>query len=68
MRQNEDGKTVAAMDILFPGIGEIIGGSQREERYDVLLKNAKRSIFLNMKSGGIWKPENLEPCRMQDLD
>jgi len=36
MRQNEDGKTVAAMDVLFPGIGEIIGGSQREERYDVL--------------------------------
>lgn len=38
MRQNEDGKTVAAMDILFPGIGEIIGGSQREERLDVLKK------------------------------
>jgi asparaginyl-tRNA synthetase len=38
MRQNEDGKTVAAMDVLFPGIGEIIGGSQREERYDRLTK------------------------------
>lgn len=38
MRQNEDGKTVSAMDVLFPGIGEIIGGSQREERYDRLLK------------------------------
>lgn len=38
MRQNDDGKTVAAMDVLFPGIGEIIGGSQREERYDNLLK------------------------------
>ncbi|GAA5138572.1 asparagine--tRNA ligase [Prosthecobacter algae] len=36
MRQNEDGKTVAAMDLLVPGIGEIIGGSQREERLDVL--------------------------------
>ena len=36
MRQNEDGKTVRAMDILFPGIGEIVGGSQREERLDVL--------------------------------
>lgn len=36
MRLNEDDKTVAAMDVLFPGIGEIIGGSQREERYDVL--------------------------------
>src|SRR5690606_37152066 len=38
MRLNEDGKTVAAMDILFPGIGEIIGGSQREERMDLLLQ------------------------------
>lgn len=36
MRQNDDGKTVAAMDVLFPGIGEIIGGSQREERLDKL--------------------------------
>ncbi|AQX08272.1 asparagine--tRNA ligase [Elizabethkingia ursingii] len=38
MRLNEDDKTVAAMDVLFPGIGEIIGGSQREERLDVLKK------------------------------
>ncbi len=38
MRQNEDNKPVAAMDVLFPGIGEIIGGSQREERYDRILK------------------------------
>ena len=36
MRRNDDGKTVAAADLLVPGIGEIIGGSQREERYDVL--------------------------------
>jgi asparaginyl-tRNA synthetase len=36
MRLNDDGKTVRAMDILFPGIGEIVGGSQREERHDVL--------------------------------
>ncbi|MCK4869959.1 MAG: asparagine--tRNA ligase, partial [Gammaproteobacteria bacterium] len=36
MHQNDDGKTVAAMDVLAPGIGEIIGGSQREERFDVL--------------------------------
>ena len=36
MRQNEDGKTVAAADMLVPGVGELIGGSQREERYDVL--------------------------------
>ncbi|HYF69328.1 MAG TPA: asparagine--tRNA ligase [Ohtaekwangia sp.] len=38
MRQNEDDKTVAAMDVLFPGIGEIIGGSQREERYERIVK------------------------------
>ena len=38
MRLNEDGKTVAAADLLVPGIGELIGGSQREERLDVLLK------------------------------
>jgi len=41
MRLNEDGKTVRAMDILFPGIGEIVGGSQREERLDVLLEKTK---------------------------
>ncbi|MCO5232132.1 MAG: asparagine--tRNA ligase [Chitinophagales bacterium] len=38
MKQSEDGKTVRAMDVLFPGIGEIIGGSQREEDYDKLIK------------------------------
>jgi asparaginyl-tRNA synthetase len=41
MRMNEDGKTVAAMDLLVPGVGEIIGGSQREERYDVLVDRIK---------------------------
>jgi len=39
MRVNDDGKTSAAMDLLVPGIGEIIGGSQREERLDILMKN-----------------------------
>ena len=38
MRLNDDGKTVAAMDLLVPGIGELIGGSQREERTEILLK------------------------------
>jgi asparaginyl-tRNA synthetase len=38
MRLNDDGKTVAATDLLVPGVGEIIGGSQREERYDVLIR------------------------------
>jgi asparaginyl-tRNA synthetase len=42
MRLNDDGKTVTAMDVLVPGIGEIVGGSQREERYDVLMENFKK--------------------------
>jgi asparaginyl-tRNA synthetase len=42
MRLNDDGKTVTAMDLLVPGIGEVIGGSQREERADVLAENMKR--------------------------
>ncbi|NAS32158.1 asparagine--tRNA ligase [Flavobacteriaceae bacterium R38] len=41
MRLNDDQKTVRAMDVLFPGIGEIVGGSQREERYDVLLQKMR---------------------------
>lgn len=48
MKQNDDGKTVRAMDVLFPGIGEIIGGSQREEVYDKLL-NRIRELGLNEK-------------------
>ncbi len=51
MRQNEDGKTVAAMDVLFPGIGEIIGGSQREERYDRLVNRIKE---LNLPEKDLW--------------
>ena len=51
MRLNDDGKTVRAMDILFPGIGEIVGGSQREERYDVLVQKIKD---LGMKKEDLW--------------
>ena len=51
MRQNEDGKTVAAMDILFPGIGEIVGGSQREERHEVLEQKCKD---FNVPKEAIW--------------
>ena len=51
MRQNKDGKTVAAMDILFPGIGEIIGGSQREERYDIL---EKKCTDFNIPKSSVW--------------
>ena len=51
MRLNDDGKTVAAMDCLVPGIGEIIGGSHREERYDVL---ANRMKELGLKEEDYW--------------
>jgi asparaginyl-tRNA synthetase len=51
MRMNEDGKTVAAMDILFPGIGEMIGGSQREERLDKL---TKRMEEMNIPQEELW--------------
>ena len=51
MRLNDDGKTVRAMDVLFPGIGEIVGGSQREERYDVLVDKMKA---LNIEEKELW--------------
>ena len=51
MRQNDDGKTVAAMDILAPGIGEIVGGSQREERLDKLEARMKE---LNIPANELW--------------
>jgi asparaginyl-tRNA synthetase len=51
MKQNDDGKTVKAMDVLFPGIGEIIGGSQREEDYDKLLN---RIHELNLPEKDLW--------------
>ena len=51
MRLNDDGKTVAAMDVLAPGIGEIIGGSQREERLDVL---DRRLAELNLDPKNYW--------------
>ncbi|HEY3325384.1 MAG TPA: asparagine--tRNA ligase [Planctomycetota bacterium] len=51
MRMNEDGKTVAAMDVLAPGIGEIIGGSQREERLDML---DKRLDEMKLNKASYW--------------
>jgi asparaginyl-tRNA synthetase len=51
MKQNEDGKTVRAMDVLFPKIGEIIGGSEREENYEKL---AKRSEEMGVPMKDIW--------------
>ena len=56
MRLNDDNKTVAAADLLVPGIGEIMGGSQREERYDVLLERMKE---LKMKTEDYWWYLNL---------
>ena len=56
MRQNDDGKTVAAMDLLVPGVGEIIGGSQREERLDVL---SARMAELGLKEEDYWWYMNL---------
>ncbi len=60
MRDNEDGKTVAAMDVLVPGVGEIIGGSQREERLDKLEAKLKEfkldpesySFYLDLRRYG----------------
>ncbi len=51
MRLNDDGKTVRAMDVLFPGIGEIVGGAQREERLDVLKEKIKA---LNIDEKELW--------------
>ena len=51
MRQNDDGRTVAAVDVLVPGIGELIGGSQREERLDMLLA---RIAELGQKPEDYW--------------
>lgn len=51
MKQNEDGKTVRAMDILFPWIGEIIGGSQREDDHDKLLTRVKE---MNIPEESLW--------------
>jgi len=51
MKQNDDGKTVRGLDVLFPRIGEIIGGSQREENFDQLLKRIKE---LDVPEGDLW--------------
>ena len=51
MRMNDDNKTVAAVDLLVPGVGEIIGGSQREERLDMLLTRIKE---LGLREEDYW--------------
>ena len=51
MRLNDDNKTVRAMDILFPSVGEIVGGSQREERFDKLVERMKK---LKINQDELW--------------
>ena len=67
MRQNDDNKTVAAMDILMPGIGEVIGGSQREERLNIL---NDRMSEMNISKKELWwylETGNLERFLTEDL-
>lgn len=51
MYQNDDGKTVAAVDLLVPGAGELMGGSQREVRYELLVKRMRE---LNISEDSMW--------------
>ena len=67
MRVNDDGRTVAAMDVIVPRIGEIIGGSQREERLDVLEGRMDETGVPQETSGGIWTPGDSAACRTADL-
>lgn len=69
MRVNDDGKTVAAVDLLVPGVGELVGGSQREERLDVLLESIKKfgldendySWYVDLRRYGGAKHAGLRP-------
>jgi aspartyl/asparaginyl-tRNA synthetase len=62
MRLNDDGRTVAAMDVLAPGIGEIIGGSQREERLDVLDRTMAERVI--DREHYAWWHRQLGSCRL----
>ena len=69
MRANDDGKTVAAMDVLVPGIGELVGGSQREERLDrCCSRNARNLTFPKTTFGGTSIPEGSARLPMPGLD
>jgi asparaginyl-tRNA synthetase len=63
MRLNDDGKTVTAMDVLVPGIGEVIGGAQREERLGQLLENMKSTSSSPRITGGMRTCAATAPCR-----
>ena len=67
MRLNDDGKTVAACDLLVPGIGELVGGSQREERYDVLEKIMMKRKCAKKDYNGTWIYVVLVDVNMLDL-
>lgn len=67
MRLNDDGKTVAACDLLVPGIGELVGGSQREERYDVLEKLWMKKEWPKKDYNGTWIYVVLVDVNMLDL-
>ena len=66
MKQNEDGKTVRAMDVLFPKIGEIIGGSQREESLEKLSARIAELGIPEKTCGGISIPVVSVACRIAD--
>lgn len=68
MKMNEDGKTVAAVDCLVPGIGEIIGGSQREDDYDKLLARTTSWDFARRIMSSTSISESTVPQDMQDSD
>ena len=67
MKLNEDGRTVAAMDCLVPGIGEIIGGSQREDDYDVLVKRMEELGLQKEDYDFIWTCASMGLPAMRDL-
>ena len=70
MKQNPDGKTVAAVDCLVPGIGEIIGGSQREDDYDKLVARMKE-LGLKEEDYGFYldlRSTDLQDMQDSDLD
>ena len=67
MKLNPDGKTVAAMDCLVPGIGEIIGGSQREDDYDKLQPGFRNWAWNRRNISTIWTCGSTEPPAMPDL-
>ena len=68
MRLNDDGKTVAACDLLVPGVGELVGGSQREERYDVLEARMKEMGMENESPAVVYGSaplRRLQACRLR---